>query len=85
MKKKVYLKIILYNLYSIKANVSQTETPTVSSIICHVEIQVLHQGKRFMRVKVIDLIIVSTVTKTVVLAKMPIMSEFHTDRFFLTV
>ena len=30
-----------------------------------------------------DLIIVSTVTKTVVLAKMPIMSEFHTDRFFL--
>ena len=41
--------------------------------------------KRFMRVKVIDLINVSTVTKTVVLAKMPIMSEFHTDRFFLTV
>ena len=70
-------------MYSIKINASQKET--VSSIICHVEIQVLFQGKRFMRVKVIDLIIVSTVTKTVVLAKMPIMSEFHTDRFFLTV
>ena len=34
----------------------------------------------FMRVSMMGLLInVSTVTKTVVLAKMPIMSEFHTD------
>ena len=41
----------------------------------------------FMRVSMMGLLInVSTVTKTVVLAKMPIMSEFHTDLvFFLSV